>query len=172
MTTPFEVRAGDLVWATRIDKPNLSLHELRYLIYANFRLWATGKPDPRGKVKGSTSYQPFFPLLIRQDHTIHVVSEEQYDKTRKDTGNTLLEGQDLVNQFLGFTNPKYLDDLLHKAGEGIAYEKKNPNRRDPTRARVNRTEKIQCACGGSYTYTNKGKHILTTRHRDYEAKQS
>jgi len=172
MTTYFEVRAGDLVWAGRYGE-TLSLHGLRYLIYATFRLWATGLPDPRGMIKGfTTPYQPFFPLLIRNDHTIHVVSEEQYDKTRKETGHTHEGGEALVNQFVGFINPKYINDLLHKAQQGVVYETQNPNRRDPTRQRVDRTEKIQCGCGGSYTYPNRQKHFATARHRDYEAIQS
>lgn len=168
MATYYEVSWGDLVWSGKVPV-SLTLPQLRHRLYTRFWCFVKHEPDrTAGKVLPPT-YRGEFALFVKEGHKITIVPEEVWDANRRRTGEED-DGEKFVNNFIDFVNPEYINVLIERARQAIKYEVKNQDK--PKREKVNRTEKVECPCGGCYTYTNRGKHILTARHRDYERQQT
>jgi len=110
-------------------------------IYHTYRDWIVCPVD---EYVEHIPYRPYFNIVCKPAHHIEFVTEEEYSATknncpREDTGNNKHEN-----------NYAY---VCRKIGDIYAFR--------------GRSGKVQCICGGVYTYRNKSKHERTSKHQEY-----
>lgn len=123
--------------------------------------------------KGNRHYESVFELLKLGDTYIELLEDfpcQSKNQLVKRRGELQRENKDfIVNVNLGYTKNEHAKTYREKHKERLKETEKE-------RARKYREEKLKektiCECGGRYTYQNKSSHMKTTKHLNWENKNT